>query len=313
MRFYVCGHHRAVLIMLWLLMLLHVTSLFVNIRSLWDRAPPQAGFIAQPTLDVLTRSQTLRQHVRNACKVLDFKESMKQSVKLPYLLYDDTHKAIYCYIPKVSCTSWKRVFLTTTGKVAPGQNITENRVHTMPLPLLRSSKNPEEKLQTYKKFMFVRHPFERAVSAFRNKLEERDGVVEFSSTGKKIEKKYRGTTEAKGHNVTFSEFIRYISKLGPDTPYQQNDHWLPMHELCAPCSVEYDFIGRMENLEEDADYVLRWLGMRELLVGGFPAAINTVKASQHVVKYLEQLTRAERLAFYAKFLPDYLLFDYRFL
>lgn len=61
----------------------------------------------------------------------------------------------------------------------------------MPLPLLRSSKNPEEKLQTYKKFMFVRHPFERAVSAFRNKLEERDGVVEFSSTGKKIEKKYR--------------------------------------------------------------------------------------------------------------------------
>ncbi|XP_050730021.1 carbohydrate sulfotransferase 11-like, partial [Eriocheir sinensis] len=275
--------------------------------------PPQAFYLVQPALNPLTRSEALRQHVRNTCKALDFK---KQSARLSHLLYDDTHKAIYCYIPKVSCTSWRRVLLKTTGILAPEQNITSltrGQVHTSGLPKLASSKNPEEKLQTYKKFMFVRNPFERVLSAFRDKLERVDELYDFHrAVGKKIEQKYRGITEAEGHDVSFSEFIRYISEPGPGTAEQRNEHWLPMHELCAPCSVEYDFIGRMENLEEDADYVLRWLGVREL-VGRFPEASKPVNANQYVAKYLEQLTRAERLAFYSKYLSDYLLFDYRFL
>lgn len=64
-------------------------------------APPQADSIAQPTLDVITRSWALRQHVRNACKALDLKESKKQRVTLQHMIYDDTHRVIYCHIPKV--------------------------------------------------------------------------------------------------------------------------------------------------------------------------------------------------------------------
>ena len=65
-------------------------------------------------------------------------------------------------------------------------------MHTRRLPLLASSKNPEEKLKTYKKFMFVRNPFERVLSAFRDKLEIRDTLYDFHKvTGRKIEKKYR--------------------------------------------------------------------------------------------------------------------------
>ncbi|XP_050734197.1 carbohydrate sulfotransferase 11-like isoform X2 [Eriocheir sinensis] len=285
-------------------------------RSPRDTDPIQAVSVTQPALDPLTRSEALRQYVRKACKALDFKESKKQSVTLSHLIYDDTHRAIYCYIPKVSCTSWRRVLLKTTGNLPSEENITSitrGQVHSIPLPRLASSKNPEEKLQTYKKFMFVRHPFERVLSAFRDKMERPNELYDFHNMiGKKIEEHYRGTTEAEGHNVTFSEFIRYISEPGPGTAEQRNEHWLPMHKLCSPCSVEYDFIGRMENLEEDADYVLRWLGVREL-VGGFPAASKPVNASQHVAKYMEQLTRAERLGFYAKYLPDFLLFDYKFL
>lgn len=57
--------------------------------------------------------------------------------------------------------------------------------------MLSSSKNAEEKLQTYKKFMFVRHPFERALSAFRNKVEGSNGNIEFKTSARKIKEKYR--------------------------------------------------------------------------------------------------------------------------
>lgn len=60
-----------------------------------------ADSIAQQALDPLTRSDALRQHVRNACKAFDFKKSYIQNVTLSHLIYDDTHKVIYCYIPKV--------------------------------------------------------------------------------------------------------------------------------------------------------------------------------------------------------------------
>lgn len=66
------------------------------------------------------------------------------------------------------------------------------QVHTRSLPFLASSKNPNEKLQTYKKFMFVRNPFERVLSAFRDKLERKDELYNFqTAVGKKIEQKYR--------------------------------------------------------------------------------------------------------------------------
>lgn len=63
--------------------------------------PLQPASVTQTALDPLTRSDDLRQFVRKACKALDFKESKKEKVTLSHLLYDDTHRVIYCYIPKV--------------------------------------------------------------------------------------------------------------------------------------------------------------------------------------------------------------------
>ncbi len=85
-----------------------------------------------------------------------------------------------------------------------------------------------------------------------------------------------------------------------------------MHEVCSPCPVDYDFIGTKENLKEDGNYVLRWLGMTKL-VDTFPSPTNPVNADQNVRKNLALLNQTEVLAFYTKFLPDYALFDYKLL
>lgn len=66
-----------------------------------------------------------------------------------------------------------------------------SQVHSK-LPSLAFSQNPEEKLKTFRKFMFVRQPFERILSAYRDKLESVDELYDFhKEIGMKIEMKYR--------------------------------------------------------------------------------------------------------------------------
>ncbi|XP_050709139.1 carbohydrate sulfotransferase 11-like [Eriocheir sinensis] len=231
--------------------------------------------------------------------------------------YDDSRKVIYCVVPKVASTSWKRVWLRMTNWINPQAELRTSpryAVH-LSLPVLAFDRNAEEKLRTYRKFMVVRHPFERVLSAYRDKLEgeyENPGYSFHKQVGKRIQMKYRGVTYRGGHNVTFAEFIRFISEAGRGTPEQRNEHWRPMHELCQPCAVRYDFIGKYENLKEDADYLLQWLGLTDL-VDGFPASDNrTFHASRLDSKYLGQLSHSDIMAFHAKHLADFLLFDYKF-
>lgn len=61
----------------------------------------EAVSVTKPAMDSLARSEALRQYLRKACNALDFKESKLQSSTLDYMIYDDIHRAIYCYIPKV--------------------------------------------------------------------------------------------------------------------------------------------------------------------------------------------------------------------
>ncbi|XP_050709131.1 carbohydrate sulfotransferase 13-like [Eriocheir sinensis] len=304
-------------------------------------------------LGAKARSDALERHVQDTCQRLRFPtDGVHRAMERMY--YDDTRKVIYCFVPKagspdtdasvkpdaesrltaepdwgrgsccdpnlyslcVASSSWKRVWLRMTG--INDTTLDRYALHAF-LPRLAANKDREEKLRTYKKFLMVRHPLERVLSAFRDKLETPDQhpAAVFQSQidyfSKKIagmiKAKYRGAAYRGGHNVTFAEFIRFISEAGRGTPEQRNEHWRPMHELCQPCAVRHDFIGKYENLKEDADYLLQWLGLTDL-VDGFPASDRTFHASRLDSKYLGQLSHSDIMAFHAKHQADFLLFDY---
>ena len=118
---------------------------------------------------------------------------------------------------------------------------------------------PEEiryRLQHYFKFLFVRDPLERLLSAYRNKFGE---IREYQQRyGAEIVRRYRagaGPSPA-GDDVTFPEFLRY---LVDEDPEHMNEHWMPVYHLCQPCAVHYDFVGSYERLEADANQVLEWV------------------------------------------------------
>jgi len=58
--------------------------------------------------------------------------------------------------------------------------------------------------------------------------------------------------------VTFAEFAQYVVDTWSSGQALDN-HWRPQHQLCNPCYVKFEFIGRYENLRRDTKHLLATL------------------------------------------------------
>lgn len=179
---------------------------------------------------------------------------------LQHILVNEEYHFLYCYVPKVACSNWKRVLKVLSGAL-DNVEVKIKMDHRSDL-LFLSSLKPEAiryRLKHYYKFMFVREPMERLLSAYRNKFGEIESYKK--KYGVEIVKRYRkGYNKNKlitGDDVTFAEFVRYL--LDEDVEHM-NEHWMPMYNLCQPCAVSYDFIGSYEHLEKDSEFVLQQIG-----------------------------------------------------
>jgi hypothetical protein len=84
--------------------------------------------------------------------------------------------------------------------------------------------------------------------------------------------------EVNGHThpsawVRLDEFLQYLVDPQPAKPL--NEHWEQIYRLCQPCSVHYDFIGRYETMETDADHVLH--AVQADHVASFPRRSDSYK------------------------------------
>ncbi|XP_055491781.1 carbohydrate sulfotransferase 14 [Leucoraja erinacea] len=188
--------------------------------------------------------------------ILDLTASQRRTL-LKHILVNDDYKFLYCYVPKVACSNWKRV-IKVLGGALDNVHVQIKMDHKNDLVFLGDLKNSEIKyrLKHYYKFMFVRDPMERLLSAYRNKFGE---MVEYQRRyGMEIVRRYRKNIgQSKGDDVSFSEFLQYLVDEDVET---MNEHWMPVYNLCQPCAVMYDYIGSYERLHSDARYVLQTVG-----------------------------------------------------
>ncbi|KAK4314056.1 hypothetical protein Pmani_014646 [Petrolisthes manimaculis] len=173
----------------------------------------------------------------------------------------------------------------------------------------------EELLRSYRKVMLARRPDHRLVSTFRDKLEHRTGQerVDFHAyLSWKIKEKF-GHVSAQ---LTFQDFVSYIVQQGEQEEVLLDPHWRSLYQMCNPCVIKYDFIGKFECLVEDISYAFKMMKEDddEEIDDDFPFSSRAPATTQSLAHtYLSQLTPHQRLDILSKYLLDYLIFDYSLL
>ncbi|ELT88384.1 hypothetical protein CAPTEDRAFT_26156, partial [Capitella teleta] len=174
-------------------------------------------------------------------------------------LVDDKHQLLYCGFAKAASTSWLRHFVRASGKWKKGQMSIRGKgierygfkhLHSLP------EKEARDRLQTYRKMIVVRHPLDRLVSAWRDKLVMKDSPYR-ETIGKRIIRKFRGSYN-EGDLATFDEFAHFVA-IGSSDP-----HWGTFRN-CKPCLVRYDYISRTETVEQDSGDIMAALGLGDHL------------------------------------------------
>lgn len=81
-----------------------------------------------------------------------------------------------------------------------------------------------------------------------------------------------------------------------------------VYRLCHPCQVKYDFIGRLETLETDAEQLLKLLEVDHLV--RFPSGARNRTAASWERDWFAQIPITMRRELYKLYEPDFELFGY---
>jgi len=154
-------------------------------------------------------------------------------------------------------------------------------------------------------FLFTRHPFERLLSAFRDKFEDQafariyvPDILPRYRKEKPKDKKYE-------NSPTFPEFINYLIDLEVE---DINEHFMPFYYICMPCHMDYDIIGRTDTMNADSEPILKHLQIEK------PLEVNHVTHGGSTDNYLQEfyseVSKQQLDKLYKLYEMDFVLFDY---
>uniref|UniRef100_A0A3P9I9V9 Carbohydrate sulfotransferase n=1 Tax=Oryzias latipes TaxID=8090 RepID=A0A3P9I9V9_ORYLA len=262
--------------------------------------------------------QDRRELLEEACLSHTKKRRVLSPKDLKHLIVDDKHGLIYCYVPKVACTNWKRVLMVlgSGGRYTDPLAIPANEAHVAGKLRSLSDLSPAEinqRLRSYLKFIFVREPFERLVSAYRNKFTRSYNTAFHKRYGTKIVRRHRQNPSPEaleqGNDVSFREFVQYLvdPRTQRDEPF--NEHWERVHSLCHPCLIHYDVVGKYETLETDAQAVLRLAGVEGTVQ--FPTSGKSTRTDGNMAaRFFKHISPLYQRKLFNLYRMDFLLFNY---
>jgi len=121
-------------------------------------------------------------------------------------------------------------------------------------------------------FITVRHPFERLLSAYRDRFFAMDASKHELEKEAFFRRRY-GLDIIRKHRTkpppndsvygTIPTFAEFVSYLVATEEAKYNIHWLPIHLLCRPCSLHYTIIAKTETIDRDSRFIRKTLGHDE--------------------------------------------------
>jgi len=152
----------------------------------------------------------------------------------------DAHKLVYLSVPKAACSSIKTALAKAVGiTLAPDQGIDAIHAH----PAWHRQKGTLDAAQSgYAKFSFVRNPFDRLVSCYRDK-------INFTPTPQRPKSIYDYYLFALPTHSTFADFVERVSKI-PDA--LADNHFKSQYALLYEDGAALvDTVGKFEQLHDD--------------------------------------------------------------
>ncbi len=192
------------------------------------------------------------------------------------------------------------------------------RLHARVAPLFYLEQDEVHNMEEFKDyisqndlytFAFVRHPFERLVSGFEDKLVYNRPAGYYNKLSDKLDSNFTLFVDyllEQMDNMTSRGCVMTKGRCMTD------QHFSPYYSWCGYCDVDYDAIGKAETFSEDLRYVVIKSGLEGVVDGDdFGLKVHSVKHKENRAKeYFAQLTEDKRQRLYEYFKLDFELFDY---
>lgn len=172
------------------------------------------------------------------------------------ILLEDLN-AIYFYVPKVACSTLKKVCADTLGLQTEKRDLAET-IHELPFPFAKRYK-VRSHFGRYYKFAFVRNPWGRLLSCYRDKVcNDADNLYDRHENRFVQYLKNSGVYRPA---MSFEDFVRVVAEI-PDS--RAEGHFRSQVSLLSDGHglLPFDKIGRFEALEEDFETIATRIGLR---------------------------------------------------
>ncbi|XP_071530464.1 carbohydrate sulfotransferase 11-like [Panulirus ornatus] len=252
-----------------------------------------------------------------------------------------TPPLVYCPVYKVALTTWMAYLLRLAHVNDDNTDLdvynkkTRDRKKYLPrfggghrrmFQEYKAPKKNEEKNKVFKKslrFIVVRHPFTRLLSAYRDKIETlkpKPFVPYFLGLQQAIILKYRmANGNVTSDTPTFSEFVDYVidSTKNLTTAEQWHEEvvcWTPYWVQCGVCASDYQVIIKLETMAAEEQFLAQVANLKE--IENIHEWRNLKKAqvssAEVVSQYYKTLTKKQIMLLYECYKLDFDLFGYSF-
>ncbi|XP_076246909.1 carbohydrate sulfotransferase 11 [Calliopsis andreniformis] len=271
----------------------------------------------------LQESAALLQQISNVC----VKYNLKTPLIRRHFLYSSKHKAMYCWIRKVASTSFTKLFSDMKNR-----QVTRNYYREVNILAPKTLKELQRIVNDTKifKLLVVRHPFQRLVSSYRDRIEDNSKYT--AQSWIYVKKIFRVTKPHLFHSnittgnfqkrvftadkrlkiiPTFKEFVLWLLQSSEE----DDVHWNQYYTHCGVCNVPYNYVLKLDDYTYgQINYIFTKFGLDKTKVylpkleqtrGGYTSFSNTCK-------YFASLTQDIIMRLYRRYQIDFEMYNYDF-
>lgn len=255
---------------------------------------------------------------------------------IKHLIVDEKHKLLLCIPGKTGATSIKTLLIKFSDKYKKiaqmnGENASEilnedlKHPHSVGIQKKYGFKTLDKYTQTevkhilasFFKVIFVRHPFLRIYSMFKDKFGNKNitSCPPFeSNVAKWILTSVRNVTANSDcvTDIRFDEYLKFLS-LNPIV-LAREPHVTPLVDKCLPCVIPYDFIGKLETSSSDQEKLINVLHKQDSSSATpkvQPLHLNKYTSRKNHNGILERINQTNFNWFMDTYHLDHVLFGYK--